>query len=290
MSLLGSNPATAPIAGIYDADIAFEGSSIFYGMQLGFAYQINDMLSASVGGRLVIAKNQYTGHIRDLSAGGALVPLPMLPINVDAAQSATGFNPIIGINITPNEKLNIGLKWEGKTALEFTNETVEDGTATVMPPGMYPNDAKTNRDMPMMISAGAQYKATDALRLQVGFHTFMDKGADWDGREDLVDNNFYEFTLGTEYDINEMFTVSAGYMMGQTGISEAYQSNTSFSLSSSTIGLGAAINLSEQMSIDLGFSKMIYEDMDDNTAAPAYTTNYDKDGFMFAIGVNYSIF
>ena len=286
MNTIGTNPQLAPLSSFatnYDADIAFDGSSVYYGMQLGFAYKINEMISASIGGRLVIAKNQYNGHIKDVKGGTNEIAIP-IALNVDAAQNATGFAPIIGLNFTPNEKLNISMKWEGKTALEFTNETVEDGT------GMYPDDAKSHRDIPMMFNIGAQYKITDNFRAQVSYHQFFDKDANWDGKEDLVDDNFHEITFGAEFDITEMFTISAGCQIGKTGVSEAYQDNTSFSLSSNTFGFGGAINISEQLSIDLGFATLIYDDMDDNTAAPLYTTNYDKNGIMLAIGVNYSIF
>lgn len=93
-----------------------------------------------------------------------------------------------------------------------------------------------------------------------------------------------------------MFTLSAGYLMGRTGVSESYQDNLSFSLSSNTVSAGAQININEQLSIDLGIGKMMYVDMDENVPADvasgtvAHKTNYDKDGFMFAIGVSYSIF
>ncbi len=390
----------------YSLDQYFDGSSIFYGVQMNFTYKFSDMISASVGGRVVIANNQYTGYLKnvminpDMSAHALGASLPMytgsmvsatdfftnmsaaltgvansayagatamndlvsaapdltfaqaeagIPTfdaaaraqleggllalgipqaqidqmtlaqaqgtyqalgegytesatgatdnaaattdkDVDVTQTAIGITPIISVNITPNDKLNIGLKWEGNTTLEFENDTKVDGT------GMFPDGTTFNRDMPMMLSAGVQYKVSDNFRAQAGYHLFMDKNADWSGREDLVDDNLYELSIGAEYDINDMFTLSAGYLMGRTGVSESYQDNLSFSLSSNTVGFGAQVNLSEALSVDLGFGKMMYVDMDEHVAADAaagtaaHITNYDKDGYMFAIGVNYSIF
>jgi long-subunit fatty acid transport protein len=60
----------------YDADITFSGSSAYFGYQVGVSYAINDMISVSVGGRYVTAKNSYTGHIKDIMfnpKGGDLV-------------------------------------------------------------------------------------------------------------------------------------------------------------------------------------------------------------------------
>lgn len=297
----------------YSVNQYFDGTSIFYGFQAGFAYKINDMISASVGFRYVLGNNHYTGYLKEvminpvhpaINPSGDMVSAydffntigqpayadQVADKEVETTQTANGFAPVLGLNITPSEKLNIGIRWEGKTALEFENDTKVDGT------GMFPDGKKTNRDMPMTISLGAQYKITEDFRAQVGYHLYFDKNANWDGREDLVDNNLFELSIGAEYDLSDMFTISAGFLKGTTGVSESYQDDLSFSLSSSTFGLGAQVNLSEQLSLDLGFARMIYEDMDENNAAdaatgtPAYSTNYDKDGYMFAIGVNYSIF
>lgn len=60
----------------YDIDIAFEGSSIYYGFQAGVSYKVNDMLSVGVGGRYVAASNSYVGHLKDIAInlGGNWTP------------------------------------------------------------------------------------------------------------------------------------------------------------------------------------------------------------------------
>jgi len=50
----------------YSMDAFFEGTSIYWGMQVGATYQINDMISIFLGGRYVIAKNTYNGHLKDV--------------------------------------------------------------------------------------------------------------------------------------------------------------------------------------------------------------------------------
>lgn len=55
----------------YNADIYFKGSSKYLGYQLGVTYEITDIFSAYIGGRLVMAKNTYEGHIRDVSISAA---------------------------------------------------------------------------------------------------------------------------------------------------------------------------------------------------------------------------
>jgi len=60
----------------YDIDVAFEGSSIYYGAQANVSYKINDMISVGVGGRYVSASNLYVGHLKDIAInlGGNWTP------------------------------------------------------------------------------------------------------------------------------------------------------------------------------------------------------------------------
>ena len=55
----------------YGADIYFEGTSTYFGYQLGFTYELNDMISLAVGARYVSAKNTYSGYIRDITITAA---------------------------------------------------------------------------------------------------------------------------------------------------------------------------------------------------------------------------
>src|SRR4030042_2134400 len=50
----------------YRANVFFEGTSVFYGFQLNFSYKINDMLSVALGGRYIMAKETYSGYLKDI--------------------------------------------------------------------------------------------------------------------------------------------------------------------------------------------------------------------------------
>lgn len=51
----------------YSLDAYLEGSSVFWGYQLGLTYAINDMISIYAGARYVSAKNTYVGHLKDIT-------------------------------------------------------------------------------------------------------------------------------------------------------------------------------------------------------------------------------
>ena len=50
----------------YNANIFFEGTSVYFGFQLGASYEINDVFSVFVGGRYINAKNTYNGYLKDV--------------------------------------------------------------------------------------------------------------------------------------------------------------------------------------------------------------------------------
>jgi len=60
----------------YSADLYFDGSSVFWGIQVGATYKINDMVSGYAGVRYMPSTNKYNGSIQNiqLKVNGTLVP------------------------------------------------------------------------------------------------------------------------------------------------------------------------------------------------------------------------
>ena len=113
LSLLPSIISNVVPTDAYSVDQYFDGSSIFYGIQAGFAYKVNDMISASVGFRYVMANNHYTGYLKDVmvNPGGNMMSaqafftannMPAYAAmvadkEVKTTQTAQGFTPILGL-------------------------------------------------------------------------------------------------------------------------------------------------------------------------------------------------
>ncbi len=380
----------------YSSDIFFEGTSVFWGVQLNGSYAINEMISVSAGVRVNIATNTYNGYLKNIKINpnqpafgaeysGSLQSAPQFfsdaaltmktwstgatsyasglqpivnggggsvllsngtdvgltaaqvgqiqgllgaagltsaqigGINIQAAQgtlaaaatgfdenamvmsgysaatadkeveteqTGTGFTPVIGINIAPNDNLNIGIKYEHKTILKLTNDTKVDGT------GLF-EDGKTSRsDLPSMLNIGIENKFSDAFSAQLSLNTFFDKGVNWGGnvygQERTIDKNSWELSLGLQYNITDNFAVSIGGMHSTSGVSEQYQSDFSYSNSSNTGGFGFQWEVSKALTFDAGMLYTVY--VDDTKQFEGYSETYDKENIGFAIGISYSIF
>lgn len=203
---------------------------------------------------------------------------------VDVKQTGTGVTPIIGVNIAPNSKINIGIRYEFATKLKLTNSTKTDGT------GGYPDGAEINNDLPAILAAGIDYKIMPDLKLSASLTHYFDKDANWDGKEKFITDNLYELAFGVEYNVTEKMLVSGGFLYVQTGAGQGYQSDVNYSLSSHSVGFGTGYKVSERLSLNLG---MLYTQYVEGTRMISYPNigntkeTYKKSNVGFAIGFDY---
>ena len=252
------------------------------------------------------AQGAYTTAAGELTASAATASenaeatTVLLDQEVDYEKTASGFTPIISVNIKPIEQLNIALKYEHKTKLEFENSTSKDfivgsDPETGVPITMFPDGEKSRYDIPAQIVVGLTYQVFDPLLVSTGFHYYLDKNADWDGREEYLDANSFEWGFGLEYNISEKFLVSAGYLLTKSGVSKDYQTDLSYSLPSNSVGGGFAFQVFPMLEVNLGGSYTMYKEGDrtfDHLFAGMYpsevTETYDKDVWIVAIGLNFN--
>ena len=66
--------------------------------------------------------------------------------------------PILSVNFSPSDKLNIAAKYEFKTNLELTTKVYDNKSG-----GIFVDGEKVIADMPAMLAIGVDYKATDKI-------------------------------------------------------------------------------------------------------------------------------
>ncbi|MFO7755322.1 MAG: hypothetical protein R6V34_05010 [Bacteroidales bacterium] len=319
----------------YSADISFTGSSVYYGTQVNFSYELNRMISVALGARYVMAKNTYTGYVNNVDITAAPNPdvLPPSPYNgspgdylrsvaehpytiaagasgtltavatqmdaqtdleADVTEEGSGITPIISVNISPIDMLNIAVKYEHKTKLELETK-VNDGKDAG---GMFVDGSKVVADMPGMLSVGASLNPMNKLLISAGVHYYLDKNNDYDGMPDteveMIDKNFIEYALGIEYSLFGPLSVSAGYLGTQTGVNDLYQSDMRYSLNTNTLGGGFKLSLTPLIDINLGASMTMYEegsktydyDIGGTGTLVPVTETYDTSTWVVAVGVD----
>lgn len=88
----------------YSADIAFEGSSVYWGLQGGVSFAINKNISLFAGARYVMATNTYTGSIKNASfntAEGTVRADAFMLGLADQAQAGAAQATYVGTEMDP---------------------------------------------------------------------------------------------------------------------------------------------------------------------------------------------
>jgi long-chain fatty acid transport protein len=260
-----------------------DGKSYFIGYTIGGAYKINDIMSVSLGARYVDASRDFSGYAKlNGTVLGNITP------SVDYEETGDGWGGIIGINLTPIEKLNIGLRFETKTSIELethvNNDTVPGGL-----PGLT-NGAKRNRDLPALLGVGVSYKFTPKLRVETDLTYYFNQNAGWDNNpvtaaDETVKDDGYDIGIACEYTINPQWKASVGYMYTFVGIDPNNMSIETPELDANTIAGGVAFNPTPNWGINLGVLKTFYKDAETSNGI-----KFEKDVVIVALGVQYKFF
>lgn len=276
---------------------AMDGRQFIYGVQLGASYRVNDWLSVFGGGRMNYFKGGYEGFLNaNLKQNGA----ELAGIELDCDQTGWGLTPIIGVDAKFG-KLNLAAKYEFMTSLNLENKTKkaevrQSGQAIPMnetnPLAAYSDGVNTPSDIPAVLSVAAGYEFLPSLRASVEYHFFDDKNAGMaNGKQKELKHGTYEYLAGVEWNVNKLITLSGGYQKTNYGLSDKFQSDTSFSCDSYSVGLGGRINLSQTLSLDVAYFWTTYSDY--TKASPrGLDASVDKDVYsrtnkVFGLGVNY---
>lgn len=277
-------------------------------LQLGVSQAAIDAMSAAV------AQGTYTAISGQLSAAATQLFGTAIYLNgvtadqeADVIQKGSGVTAIIGANFT-FDRVNIGIKYEFLTKMDLVNEVIDNKgfvnggsvneLGVFVPTYMFNDGAKTNADIPAFLSIGADIKATDKLKVSLGFHTYFDQKAGWATNADgfaTVDKNFIEYGLGLEYAVNEKFLLSAGYLGTQTSATKYYNDDLSYSLNTNTVGGGGAYKLNDKFTLQLGAFYTMYQDAtfqkttDVGGTLVPYQETYAKNTWAVSVGVDISL-
>ena len=302
----------------YDAEM--KGKQYIYGGQLNFTYKIVDCLSAAVGIRANYYDGYYRGHV--ITAKSNMGELANLSLDVD--QKGWGFTPLVSVAYHKGP-LTLTARYEFCTKIETTNETnslnanlntdklvtepltqlvvagaitpaqaqaIGQGIQQKMSGGFsaytapYEDGAKTRYDMPAMLSIAAGYEFSKNLRAALEYHFFDDKNAQMaNDRQKELTHGTHEFLAGVEWDINDKFTVSCGGQRTDYGLSDGYQSNTSFACDSYSVGCGGAWNISDKMRLNVSYFCTLYSDYDKQTNYGLET--YSRTNHVIGVGLDY---
>ncbi len=283
---------------MYSLNSSLKGKQFIFGGQFGATYRINNHFSAHAGARINYFTGNYSGGVSAIMGS-----TPLASVALDCNQTGWGITPIIGVNYKV-AGLTLAAKYEFKTNLNIENDTKTfevSSAAFEAALADYKHGVNTPNDLPAILYVAAGYEILpEKLRATVEYHYYDDKHAGMaHDKQQYLTRGTNEYLAGVEWDINKMFTVSAGGQITDYGLSDEFQSQTAFSCDSYSIGFGGAVNLTSKLRLNLSYFWTTYSDYTKKSAAQAAggtgycgtpfagTDVYSRSNKVFGIGVDY---
>jgi long-chain fatty acid transport protein len=282
-------PAGLLPGGSFENEYAY-AESYDYTFTTGASYKINNIFSVAAGIRYVLTDKEVDIH--GDYAGTHIIG--------KYEQEADGSGGVFGLNIHPNDTLNIGIRYETRVNLDWETQT---GGST--PEGQYilgvfgrVDGESYARDLPAVLALGLEWRVLPKLTISPSYTLYFEKDADWGTQNYAVDDNSYDLGLALQYDINEKWSATAGYLYIDVGVKpENYGIIEKMNppLDCHALALGAKYKMNEHWRFTFGLTGYFYED----DTAPAVTSaalggatvtpevTYDKELYSGAFGIQY---
>jgi long-chain fatty acid transport protein len=259
MTVLGSGGMFSAFNNDY-----LEATSIYLTSEIGAAYRVNDRISLAVALRYIRAENE-------VKAGATMIDVWgnehdwKLKYDTDA----DGLGGVVGINISPRQDVNIGLRYETRVKLEFETDLKQNDFPEEFDLADY--NEKNRRDFPAMFGIGVEYRLSPKLTTEMDFNWYFQEGADWgkfaDG-SDISEQAGDCWSLGGTfgYQINEAFLVSIGTIYTKfewNDIDAYYQEIGAFEVLYTDnwhFGTGFAWKINENVTFNFALGQTIWED------------------------------
>ena len=189
---------------------------------------------------------------------------PITKIEGDA--TTIGWN--IGVAWQLNDTIQAGISYHSK--LHF----IIDGSIENI--GAFNHDAKTDITMPERVMLGISQKVTEQWQVMLGatwtrwssFEEFHVKDETIGSAGDIYVpqnwKNVWAFSTGTTYQLNQIFTVKAGYMYDISPVKEEYRTVRSPDSNRHWLTLGLNCKATPALSIDLSYAYIMLEKTDIN--------------------------
>ncbi len=279
MQLLGAYGPMGATSASNDAWV--HAYSYSFGFTAGAAYKVTDNLSLSVAARYTYAFRNYDGEVKTMIHGGAVDGLQHgSTLSLDADERAKGVGFIFGLNYKVNNRLNIGIRYETSTKLDFemdVNKGKDFG-------GMFPDGRKTRRDIPALLAFGIEYQIIPerlfASFSMVWYHLENATGPIFEKYDDG-----YDIGGGLEYYITPgKLSVSIGYQYAPSGGNPDTFNDLDMTLDSHNFGFGCKYIFNEKLSMTLAGLYAPYKKSWNRTR----TVDFKKDVWVFAAGIEFS--
>ena len=288
------NPAMAVSANQYDMDMELTGKSMTLAFNVGAAFRITDWLSIAAQIRLGVTNNSYVGEIEDIRINPTMAAMglngQMIPASkffqdagaalgqinptlagqaaqyaaltadhiLDVKQKGTSISPIIALAFHKGA-WDASVKYEFKMGTELEIESAPVSAKDPVINGIFAHGTKVKAETPALLAAAVS-RHFGPVKVTAQWHHYFDKDA-VNSFSPVIEGNTNEYMMGIEWAITDRLLISAGTQRTQLNMNENAYSDMNYSISSWSVGLGAAYKVCDAVRINLGYMPTIYDEV-----------------------------
>jgi long-chain fatty acid transport protein len=254
-----------------------EANSFYYGYTLGGAYEVNEMVSVSLGVRYIDATKEAKGSA---TLSGLAPPTKFV---IDYEETADGWGYFAGLNITATEQLNIGIRLETNTKLDFETKVKRQS----LPAPLLTHGEKLRRDLPGLLGIGVGYIVGPKIKVEASYTYYLEKNATWEDRattprDESKGGDSYDLGIALTYTFSPQLKGSVGYMLTDTGISPDDMLPEAAELDAQTVCGGILYEVTPGLNLNFAVQHTFYEEGTTSTGIV-----YEKDVTGLGVGIQY---
>ena len=207
-------------------------------------------------------------------------------VNLLSNQSSLGIAPIIGVDWKMNDKFNFAAKYEFKTQIRMENESTVFEASEIGAVNKFRDSEKVNEDIPALLTIGARWNPIDAVNLNLGWHHYFDKNANWyNNSQDLLRSNTNEYLAGVEWDVTDKLNVSCGGQLTRYGLTDEYMNDMSFVANSYSFGFGFSYKVKDHVTLSAAYFQTNYENYNrENYPTAGVNDTYTRTNYVLGLG------
>jgi len=297
--------------GSANAGISVDMLSMFPALTIGGAYKLNDMLTMSLGARVIKATQTIKITASESGLGGSKDTL------YDAEWNATGYMGIIGLNIQPTSELNIGITYESMSKMDWKvsvhddlsyKSTAYNNEHVLSSASGYTDGRKFRFDIPARLMLGIEYVITPTLKADLAGMIYMSNWGTYEkptkstatnplaGTTYKQNVNSYDFDIaweagaGFSWEFLKNITWTGGVNYDCMNVKDQYLSELMNKIDLWNVGTGLKIRTEENLNLMVSYMHNFYITRSNNSATDGtnyYKTEYSKTANVFAFSIEY---
>ncbi len=227
-----------------------------------------NMMSAS---QFFTAAGQALGQMNPALAGQAAQYAALTADHIlDVKQKGYSISPVLAVAIHTG-KWDASVKYEFKMATELEIESAPVSAKDPVISAIFADGAKVKAETPALLAAAVS-RHFGPVKVTAQWHHYFDKAAknsftinnaqgNYNGQYCTIKGNTNEYMLGVEWSITDRLLISAGTQRTQLNMNKDYYSDMNYSISSWSVGIGAAYKICDAVRINLGYMPTIYDEV-----------------------------